>query len=88
MNIPKLNNLFEDWWMTTGKFIDPDINDVPLEDKLKGFMEYAFEAAMAISRNYMANDSIYPKVITFKNGRVVSLDEDKRDWCLKVYTLD
>lgn len=68
--------LFEDWWSRDGKFIDPDTSDVPWFDKRKGLAAQAFEAGLALSRNYTADDAIEPEQFTFSNGRVVSLGSD------------
>lgn len=69
-------NQFEDWWTRSGKFIDPDTDDVPWFDKRKGLGLAAFEAAMAISRNYVADDAVNPVQFTFANGRVVTIGDD------------
>lgn len=37
---------FENWWAVTGKFIDPDSDDVHWYDKRKGLAEEAFCAAL------------------------------------------
>lgn len=68
--------LFEDWWKRDGKFIDPDTSDVPWFDKRKGLAAAAFEAAMAMSRNYTADDPVEPEQFKFANGRVVTLGDD------------
>lgn len=68
--------LFEDWWQADGKFIDPDTSDVPWFDKRKALAALAFEAAMLVSRNYVADEETAPDQITFTNGRIVTLGDD------------
>ena len=36
---------FEEWWMRTGRMIDPDTEDVPWYDKRKFLAEYTFMRA-------------------------------------------
>ena len=69
-------NQFEDWWHRDGKFIDPDTADVPWFDKRKGLAAAAFEAAMAMSRNYVADDAVDATQFTFANGRIVTAGDD------------
>ena len=64
---------FDSWWKRKGQFIDPDTTDVPWFDKRKALAEQAFNAALAISTNYVADHEVYPQVITFANGRVVAM---------------
>lgn len=64
---------FDDWWDQTGKCLDPDTSDVPWFDKRKGLAELAFRAALALSGNYVADDSVYPQRVDFANGRFVTL---------------
>lgn len=78
--------LFEDWWHRDGKFIDPDFSDVPWFDKRKGLAAAAFEAAMNMSRNYVADDAVAPDQFTFANGRVVTLADDGS--CLRIGNAD
>lgn len=68
---------FEQWWTRSGKFIDPDTEDVPWFDKRKSLAEAAFEAAKAQSGNYTANDSVMPDEVTFGNGRIVKIADNK-----------
>lgn len=77
--------LFEDWWDRDGKFIDPDYSDVPWFDKRKGLAAEAFSAALAMSRNYTADDAAEPEQFTFANGRVVTIGDDDT---LKIGTVD
>ena len=69
-------NMFEDWWHRDGRFIDPDTSDVPWFDKRKALAEYAFDAAMAMSRNYVADDAVDATQFTFANGRIVTAGDD------------
>ena len=69
-------NQFEDWWSRSGKFIDPDTSDVPWFDKRKGLAAAAFDAAMAMSRSYVADDAVDPIQFTFANGRIVTIGDD------------
>lgn len=66
---------FESWWEREGKSFDPDTSDVPWEDKRKALAEKAFDVAMAISGNYVADRECEPTVVTFENGRRVCLSE-------------
>lgn len=66
---------FDEWWQRDGKFFDPDTDDVPWFDKRQFLAEYAFERAKAQSRNYYCDDSIFPGIVHFANGRVVRLVE-------------
>lgn len=67
---------FDEWWERDGRFIDPDTSDVPWFDKRKGLAAYAFHAAMAQSRNYVADDASEATQFTFANGRVVAVGDD------------
>jgi hypothetical protein len=67
---------FEKWWMKTGRLIDPDTSEIPWVDKCKGLAAVAFEAAMAISRNYIADDDVHANVVVFSNGRRVQVYEE------------
>ena len=69
---------FEQWWERDGKFFDPDTDDVPWFDKRKFLAEYAWARARAQSRNYVADEDTMPEKITFANGRVVWLEENKQ----------
>lgn len=66
---------FDEWWSREGQFLDPDTDDVPWFDKREGLARLAFEAATAQSRNYVANDEIYPSEVTFSNGRRVFVNK-------------
>lgn len=77
--------LFEDWWKQEGQCIDPDFSDVPWFDKRKGLAAEAFYAAMAMSRNYTADDATEPEQFVFANGRVVTIGDDDT---LKIGTVD
>ncbi len=68
--------MFEDWWTRDGRFIDPDTSDVPWFDKRKGLAARAFIAALAMSRNYTADDDTDPSQFTFANGRTVTIGDD------------
>lgn len=68
---------FEKWWQTEGQFIDPDTDDVPWEDKRRALAEAAFDAAMAQSQNYVADNESSPTQFTFGNGRSVALRSGK-----------
>jgi hypothetical protein len=74
---------FEKWWLETGRTLDPDTEDVPLQDKLKGLMELAFLAGhtvgMAEGGNYTADHSVYPTEIQFSNGRIVGIGKHDDD---------
>lgn len=72
----EIEKLFEDWWSRDGKYIDPDTSDVPWFDKRKGLAAQAFDAAMQMSRNYVADDAAEPEQVTFANGRVVTIGND------------
>jgi hypothetical protein len=72
----EVEKLFEDWWQRDGKFIDPDTSDVPWFDKRKGLAAQAFDAAIQMSRNYVADDDTAPDQVTFANGRIVTLGDD------------
>lgn len=73
MNKPECN--FDDWWHRKGQFIDPDTADVSWEDKRRALAEAAFDAALAQSGNYVANDDTDPTYVAFANGRIVRLSE-------------
>lgn len=64
---------FEEWWLRNGQFIDPDTSDVPWFDKRRALAESAFDAAMAQSRNYVADDEVYPRRVDFVNGRKIAV---------------
>lgn len=66
---------FEQWWRRDGRLIDPDTEDVSWFDKRKGLAEAAFNAALAQSGNYTANDSVDATEIRFANGRRVWINE-------------
>lgn len=66
---------FAKWWEREGRFLDPDFSDVPWFDKREALAEMAFNAAMAQSSNYIADDSTLPEKIVFANGRVVSVQD-------------
>ncbi len=67
---------FDEWWTREGKFIDPDTCDVPWIDKREALAQCAFRAAIAQSRNYVADDHVVPTQFTFANGRVVTVGDD------------
>ncbi len=75
---------FDDWWRRTGKSIDPDTSDVPWEDKRKALAEAAFDAALAMSRNYVANDDTWPTTVIFANGRAVRIASDADTLSLRI----
>lgn len=68
-------NLFDDWWHRDGQYLDPDTDDVPWFDKRKALAQMAFEAAMAASGNYTADDAVDALQFTFANGRIVQWSE-------------
>lgn len=72
---------FDKYWNEDGKGYDPDTEDVPWFDKRKFLAEHAFEAGlkigMARSRNYTASDEVMPERVTFANGRVVYIADNK-----------
>ncbi len=59
---------FDEWWTREGKFIDPDT--------CEALAQCAFRAAIAQSRNYVADDHVEPTQFTFANGRVVTVGDD------------
>lgn len=65
---------FDEWWFREGQFLDPDTDDVPWFDKREGLARLAFEAAMAQSGNYVANDDTFPSEVIFSNGRIVRIN--------------
>lgn len=69
-------NLFDEWWGREGRFIDPDTSDIPWYDKRRALAEHAFHIAMAISRNYVADDDTDALQFTFANGRIVQWSEN------------
>lgn len=71
-----MNDLFQSWWEREGKSFDPDTSDVPWEDKRKALAEKAFNVAMGISKNYVADSEINPSEVTFANERRVSIGQD------------
>lgn len=68
----KLNEAFIEWWERVGRFIDPDTSDVPWFDKRRDLCEIAWDAAMAQSSNYVADDAVAPVKIRFANGRIAA----------------
>lgn len=68
-------NLFDDWWHRDGQYIDPDTSEVPWFDKRKALARMSFEAAMAASRNYTADEAVEALQFTFANGRIVQWSE-------------
>lgn len=64
---------FDEWWARVGRSIDPDTSDVPWEDKRRALAEAAFDAAIAQSGNYVANDDTRPTTVIFANGRAVRI---------------
>ncbi len=60
------DELFQKWW-DDGKMHGQNLDNAPRIAKI------AFKAAMAISRNYVADDAEMPEKVTFANGRVVKL---------------
>lgn len=67
---------FQLWWDREGKSFDPDTSDVPWEDKRKALAEKAFDVAMAISQNYVADTEVNPSEVIFENGRRISMGHD------------
>lgn len=67
--------IFLDWWSRDGHFIDPD-PDVDWYDKRHLLAEEAFRAALAISRNYVANVEVNPNHVRFVNGRIVAINSE------------
>lgn len=62
---------FASWWHRTGRALDPDTSDVSWYDKRKGLAEAAFNAAMAVGRNYVCDKEGEPTEAEFVNGRKV-----------------
>ena len=60
---------FLEWWELQGQFIDADLS-------AKEQARKAFSAAMAQSRNYTGNDSVYPDRVRFNNGRIVAVKKE------------
>jgi hypothetical protein len=67
---------FDEWWNREGQYLDPDTSDVPWFDKRRGLAEMAFNAAMAISGNYVSDDPVLPQRFDFVNGRAVWINND------------
>lgn len=67
---------FDQWWEQTGKFYDPDTDDVPWFDKRMALSRLAFQAGQSASGNYVSDHDTYPKEVRFSNGRVVRAAED------------
>lgn len=68
-----LDRGFAEWWSRVGQSLDPDTSDVPWFDKRKALAEAAFDAAMAQSGNYVADDAVEATQVTFVNGRTVTI---------------
>jgi hypothetical protein len=60
---------FEQWIKRTGQ----DTRNIPAMDLGKR----AWDAATAQSRNYVADEEVMPERITFANGRVVTIADNK-----------
>ncbi len=60
---------FEQWWDRAGERMNPD--------GAKGLAECAFNSALNQSRNYIADEETMPEKITFANGRVVWIADNK-----------
>lgn len=71
--IEACDEMFSGWWSRDGQYLDPDTSDVPWYDKRKGLAHLAFNAAMGMSGNYVADKECEPTIVTFTNGRAVSL---------------
>ena len=69
--VEKAFKAFEDWYSNRGKSLDPDTSDVPLVDKIKGYLGLGFAAGWACGSNYTANKEIEPDEITLANGRKI-----------------
>lgn len=71
---------FEKWWGESGRYIDPDTDDVPWFDKRKELCAVAFGVGVSIGfaqgGNYTADDAVNATKITFANGRVVRVVND------------
>ena len=68
---------FDEWWIRIGRTLDPDVSDAAWYDKRRALAEAAFNAAKAQSRNYAADEETMPGKITFGNGRVVWIADNK-----------
>jgi hypothetical protein len=82
--VPRPRLDFWGWWNRDGKFYDPDTEDVPWFDKRKFLAERAFDAGVAQSSNYTANREVFPRQVSFANGRVVSVRWDNGEAFLEV----
>jgi|HubBroStandDraft_4_1064222.scaffolds.fasta_scaffold2395472_1 hypothetical protein len=60
---------FEQWWERQAVIV--------AAKTVKDVAKAAFEAAKAQSRNYVADEEVHPEKITFANGRVVSIADNK-----------
>ena len=63
-----MNKIFDDWWLKNA----PPCSALTVDVQYKS-AEKAWEAAMAISGNYVADHEIYPQTIIFANGRIVKM---------------
>lgn len=70
----RIHLLFEDWWEIRGDSLDPE-PAVSWHDKRKDYAEMIFTAAMAISRNYVADKVEAPNMVKFANTREVWINE-------------
>ena len=71
--VDRSGSYFDEWWQREGQYLDPDTDDVPWFDKRRALCEYAYRSALALSGNYVADDSVYPQRVDFANGRFVTL---------------
>lgn len=70
---------FEEWWSREGRTLDPDTSDVDWHTKRKGLAAIAFMKGMAQGRNYTCDDSTFPGIVDFANGRRVQIVERDDD---------
>ena len=60
---------FEQWWEREGQRMNPD--------EAKRLAKCAYNAALEQSRNYVADEEVMPEKVTFANGRVVYIADNK-----------
>ena len=71
---------FEAWWTRTGQFL-PSRDSLPLSFDIqatrRAMAEAGFNAALEMSRNYVANYEVNPTAVVFANGREVAIPYGK-----------
>jgi len=65
---------FEAWYERSGKHIDPQLTR---EEFATAAFEDGFQIGMAQSRNYIADEETMPETVTFANGRIVRIADNK-----------